>query len=57
MSEPAAQVAILGMAETTQGAVKRGFAEYLHRVRIALVGTEDHRAYLSSSISRQIRSG
>lgn len=46
MSEPAAQVAILGMAETTQGAVKRGFAKHLHRFRIALVGTEDHRAHL-----------
>lgn len=46
MSEPAAQVAILRMAETAQGAVKRGFAEHLHRLRIALVSTEDYRAYL-----------
>lgn len=46
MSEPATQAAILGMAETAQGAVKRGFAKHLHRLCIALTRAEDHRAHL-----------
>lgn len=46
MSEPATQAVILGMAETAQGAVKRGFAKHLHRLRIALVSAEDHCAHL-----------
>ncbi len=46
VSEPAAQAAIFGMAETAQGAVKRGLAEHLHRPRIALTRAENHRANL-----------